>query len=110
MMYREYMTSQQWVKRKRDYFETHRRVCKACGSLKRIHLHHKTYRRLGFERDADLVPLCHKCHTNLHRMQKASGQNLWSATEDYIRSKKRRYKNSRVVKRKKVPNRSYKKK
>ena len=88
MIYREYITSEKWRKRKQFYFETHDRKCRACGSLKRIHLHHKTYRRLGEERDADLVPLCHNCHTSLHREQKRSEENLWIFTEKFIRNKK----------------------
>lgn len=99
MTYREYITSDLWRIRKRRYFETHDRKCRACGSKKRIHLHHKTYRRLGEERDADLVPLCHSCHTALHIKHKKSGQNLWKLTEEFIRSKKRRHKNSRTKKR-----------
>lgn len=98
MIYREYITSDRWKKRREDYFEKHARKCRACGSLKRIHLHHKTYRRLGEERDADLVPLCHVCHTTLHRQQKKSGENLWIATESFIRNKKKRRRTKKVVK------------
>ena len=97
MIYREYITSDLWKKRKQNYFKTHDRKCKACGSLKRIHLHHKTYRRLGEERDADLVPLCHVCHTSLHRQQKKSGENLWIATENFIRNK-RKHKFKKIIK------------
>ena len=99
MVYRDYITSDLWRIRKRRYFETHERKCRACNSKKRIHLHHKTYRRLGEERDADLVPLCHSCHTALHIRQKNTGQNLWRLTEEFIKNKKRRYKNSRLKKR-----------
>ena len=87
MTYRDYITSDLWRIRKRRYFETHERKCRACGSRKRIHLHHKTYRRLGEERDADLVPLCHSCHTTLHIRQKNTGQNLWRLTEEFIKIK-----------------------
>jgi phage terminase large subunit GpA-like protein len=99
MTYRDYITSDLWRIRKRRYFETHERKCRACSSRKRIHLHHKTYKRLGEERDADLVPLCHSCHTSLHTRQKKSGENLWLLTEEFIRGKKRRYKNNRTKKR-----------
>lgn len=99
MVYREYITSDLWRIRKRRYFETHERKCRGCNSRKRIHLHHKTYKRLGEERDADLVPLCHSCHTALHTRQKDTGQNLWRLTEEFIKNKKRRYKNTRLKKR-----------
>jgi len=99
MTYREYITSDLWRIRKRRYFETHERKCRACSSRKRIHLHHKTYRRLGEERDADLVPLCHSCHTNLHIRHKNTGENLWKLTEEFVRNKKRRHKSYRTKKR-----------
>jgi 5-methylcytosine-specific restriction endonuclease McrA len=90
--YTEYMQSPEWRSRRSLYFETHERRCKACGDAGSIQLHHKTYARLGEERDQDLVALCRRCHLNLHREQKKSGVNLWKATEDFIRKKKGRLK------------------
>jgi hypothetical protein len=42
--------------------------CVLCGTSERIHLHHTTYERLGRERLADLVPLCHRCHSMVHEL------------------------------------------
>lgn len=43
------------------------RVCEATWTLRRGHLHHLSYARLGHEADGDLVPLCRPCHQRLHR-------------------------------------------
>lgn len=102
MTYREYLTSEKWKKRRQCYFDKHLHKCRACNSEKRIQLHHKTYRRLGEERDADLVPLCFNCHKNLHAIQKRTGTNLWIATEEYIRSKRKRFKSKQLKKRKAI--------
>ncbi len=102
MEYREYLNSEAWKKRKERYYESHERKCKACGSRRKIHLHHKTYNRLGSERDADMVPMCERCHFNLHQWQRKIGKNLWLATEEFIRKKKSRIKTKRTVKRRSV--------
>lgn len=45
--------------------------CFCCGTKKgEIHLHHHTYRRLGFERDDDMCWLCDHCHTQVHLLYK----------------------------------------
>lgn len=99
MGYRDYIQSQRWMQRKRKYFETHEKKCKACKTSRRIELHHKTYNRLGQERDADLVPLCQLCHSKVHDLFRSSDMTLWTATEEYIRRKKKRYKANSVKKR-----------
>jgi 5-methylcytosine-specific restriction endonuclease McrA len=81
------MKSNKWRNRRTLYFETHKRECRACHVLKEIHLHHKTYKNLGNERDADLVPLCSKCHSAIHRRQKKTKGSLWLITEKFIRDK-----------------------
>lgn len=97
--YKAYIKSEAWAKRRREYYETHERKCRACGSSRNMNLHHKTYRRLGNERDADLVALCRKCHNNIHIQARSEGRNLWIVTEEFIRNKKRRIKRSRTAKR-----------
>jgi 5-methylcytosine-specific restriction endonuclease McrA len=43
-------------------------VCESTWTLRRGHLHHLSYARLGHEADRDLVPLCRSCHQRLHRV------------------------------------------
>lgn len=69
--YTQYISSDDWVKRRHDYYLTHKRLCRSCGSKERtIHLHHRTYDRLGSEIDDDLIPMCVHCHENLHFIQR----------------------------------------
>ena len=99
--YLDYIKSDDWKNRKAKYFKKHPKICKACGSTERIHLHHITYRRLGKEGPRDLVPLCATCHDEVHRVARKKGigmstnnwskkgkfTNLWHITESFIKSK-----------------------
>lgn len=64
--YRRYLKSPEWAHRKSRYYAIHHRRCAACGTWKKIHLHHATYERLTREPDSDLWPLCLRCHRNVH--------------------------------------------
>ena len=68
MNYDDYMNSARWRERREAYFEVRSRRCRAngCYSREAIELHHRTYARLGHERDDDLVALCAKCHKKVH--------------------------------------------
>lgn len=68
--YQAYLRSPDWAARRRDYYATHPKICSACGTDRNIHLHHKTYVRLGAELDRDLVPLCAPCHHDEHRRKR----------------------------------------
>jgi 5-methylcytosine-specific restriction endonuclease McrA len=65
------MRSKTWATRRARYFRTHKKLCRACGASKSIHLHHVTYERLGRERNADLVALCRFCHEAVHELHRA---------------------------------------
>jgi hypothetical protein len=88
--YAAYMKSKEWAIRRNRYFDSHKKQCRACGSSKLIQLHHKTYARLGAERDQDLVALCSKCHRSLHLFHRKGDISLWRATEVFIRKKRSR--------------------
>lgn len=47
-----------------------------CGETERIHLHHKTYERIGEELLTDLVPLCPNCHTLVHVLERRGEMGL----------------------------------
>lgn len=87
--YREYLDSPQWAKRRREWFQDCRAagyqpVCQVCevelevaGSLD---LHHASYdgvkqdeqgRWQANETDAELMPMCRLCHSELHRRMDA---------------------------------------
>lgn len=82
--HRTYIASAAWKDRKREYFSSHPKVCVACGSGRNVHLHHKTYVRLGRELDSDLVPLCAGCHSKVHALHQASQDPLELVTNRFI--------------------------
>lgn len=81
----DYIKSRKWHDRKIRYYQKHDKKCFACGAKDHIHLHHKTYARMGAELDADLVPLCEKCHSEVHRIQRESKRNLAEVTDQFIK-------------------------
>lgn len=78
----QYISSPEWIDRKKKYYDTHRRECRSCGSWEKvIHLHHKTYKRIYNEDDSDMMPLCSDCHSSLHFVQKTFSMCVEDATE-----------------------------
>ncbi len=84
--YRHYLRSNAWAIRKNAYYRLFNRQCAACGSWKRIQLHHVSYDQLGHEPDQDLVPLCYRCHRNAHQAYHSGRfKDLRAATETIVR-------------------------
>lgn len=64
--YAQYLASDHWARFKARYRESGSPLaCRVCGGG-RVQLHHRTYRRLGQERNADVVPLCREHHVAVH--------------------------------------------
>jgi hypothetical protein len=68
--YAEYIGSEEWRRRRADYLSTSA-YCERCGLSRRfsrwiydqdLHVHHKSYARIGAEIDGDLATLCKRCH------------------------------------------------
>lgn len=68
--YHKYIKSNAW-RRKRTQFiasKSHNCRCYACGSASNLHIHHRSYKRLGNENiGLDLIYLCAVCHETVHR-------------------------------------------
>ncbi len=65
MDYKKYLKSDSWREiRRRIWRAANGRCATCCG--KGRHVHHKTYTRLGRERDSDLELLCAFCHGRKH--------------------------------------------
>jgi hypothetical protein len=62
--YAEYLASDWWRARRLLVGQAVGWRC-ACGA-RATQVHHLTYRRLGRERDSDLVALCAGCHAEIH--------------------------------------------
>lgn len=65
-VYKDYMHSDEWSKKRRERIEFDGYKCKLCGSAKNLNVHHITYDHLGFEPLDDLVTVCASCHEKLH--------------------------------------------
>jgi 5-methylcytosine-specific restriction endonuclease McrA len=66
--YRDYIASLAW-KNRAD--QARRRVgyrCQLCNRKGELHVHHRTYERLGREMDEDLIVLCATCHKHFHSL------------------------------------------
>ena len=64
--YHEYLQSEVWKERAR--LERGRNPnCSLCNRKGMLHVHHRTYVRLGNEKDGDLVVLCDECHELFHK-------------------------------------------
>lgn len=69
--YHSYITSSKWFQVRNKVFKLQGKQCKKCESKKKLHVHHKTYERLGNESiETDLVVLCKKCHDTYHTIHK----------------------------------------
>jgi 5-methylcytosine-specific restriction endonuclease McrA len=48
--------------------------CQNCGSLRNLHLHHKTFRsQSGDDSELNLITLCGSCHSNEHNSSTKRG-------------------------------------
>ena len=68
--YREYIAGEKWRRRRNTYLEFYSE-CNGCGVPRwlasmvydqDIHVHHRSYARIGAELDEDLEALCRRCH------------------------------------------------
>jgi 5-methylcytosine-specific restriction endonuclease McrA len=73
--YQSYLRSHHWRRKRKAILAKRRWTCQRCGYVDpnqdgqrgtRLDVHHKTYDRLGKEKDSDLEVLCHKCHRRRH--------------------------------------------
>ena len=84
--YTAYIASPEWGAFRAAYIARHGAlVCTACGSPRRVQLHHRHYRTLGHESPDDVTPLCKSCHENVHNAARQGGTVLAAATDRYIR-------------------------
>lgn len=57
---------------RKKYFDTHEEKCTKCGSTIGIELHHKiSLTKGGSNEETNLIPLCSKCHTALHNLDRS---------------------------------------
>jgi hypothetical protein len=64
--YSEYLNTPHWRKVRDSILERDAGKCKLCNSDQQLHVHHRTYQRLGEEIPEDLITLCASCHRTFH--------------------------------------------
>lgn len=67
--YYEYINSLEWMKKSGEAKRRAGYKCQVCNrsnSETVLHTHHRTYERLGAEREQDLIVLCRECHRIFH--------------------------------------------
>lgn len=98
--YREYISSPEWQARRKEFLLSYPE-CNRCSLPKwlaviaydqDLHVHHRSYTRVGHEKDEDLEPLCKRCHeietfgnSSLHKPQHCRctycGHTTWRTAE-----------------------------
>ena len=85
--YKKYLGSREWKERRAEWMSRNDCDCYCCGKKwrKGFNLHHRTYERLGKEKDTDMVMVCLPCHDQIHELYRIV-KPLDAAT-DAIRAK-----------------------
>jgi 5-methylcytosine-specific restriction endonuclease McrA len=69
--YGDYLQSGVWGRYRAALLERAEDKCEMCGAEGTLHVHHKTYCRVGGnERFEDLIVLCPTCHKRVHVLAK----------------------------------------
>ena len=74
MNYDEYLQTEGWGKIRRAALKYWDHKCALCFSENKLHVHHRTYCRLGSEQPNDVIVLCKKCHAKHHDALKLDEQ------------------------------------
>jgi hypothetical protein len=64
--YQTYLQSEAWKIRRKWKLEQAGHRCQVCNGDGELHVHHRTYDRIGDERENDLTVLCANCHARFH--------------------------------------------
>jgi 5-methylcytosine-specific restriction endonuclease McrA len=64
--YREYLKTKHWQRVRTGAVRRAKSRCQLCNEPGQLHVHHRTYERLGAERNSDLIALCEDCHAKFH--------------------------------------------
>lgn len=89
-LYSATMRSDAWRRRRQRAIKRAGYKCQRCGRADRLECHHLTYDRLGHERPADLIVLCHECHAAEHRTAGPTFGQMMRAIRRRLHDRKRR--------------------
>jgi hypothetical protein len=86
MDYEKYIQSKHWAAKRSLRLKIDDNKCQGCGKQESLHVHHKTYVRLGNEdAENDLITLCELCHDFVHKMHKQWTLSLAEATNNALK-------------------------
>jgi hypothetical protein len=70
--YNDYLKTEHWRIFKENFLasKSSKKKCYCCGNKNNLQIHHKTYKRIGFEKNADVIEVCDNCHRMVHEMLK----------------------------------------
>jgi len=74
MDYKAYLLTAHWQDVRVRALRNAENRCQLCYSPIKLQIHHRTYKRLGQERDSDVLVLCDDCHSRHHRKKPSSEQ------------------------------------
>lgn len=80
--YQAYRRTAHWQRMRKRALELSEYHCRLCCAEKSLEVHHNTCERLWAERDADLIVLCHNCHTKYHDLLPAPPEDYCSPVDD----------------------------
>jgi hypothetical protein len=67
--YAEYLKTDHWKRLRKTALIKAEFRCQLCNKATELHVHHRTYERLGEEKDSDIIALCADCHAKFHGVQ-----------------------------------------
>ena len=70
-----YLSSNHWKNMRKVIYDKYKGKCTKCHksfSPNKMHVHHLTYKRIGNEKESDLILLCEKCHSLVHQLKRES--------------------------------------
>lgn len=70
--YHAYLQSDKWGTKRQLALERAYHRCQLCNSPDNLHVHHRTYERLGNEKPEDLTVLCKDCHEMFHKSREVN--------------------------------------
>lgn len=82
--YAEYLQTDHWENIRKRFWASklHKGCCYVCGGKTRLHVHHRSYRRIGREKLSDFCLLCEACHSKTHELDRTRRKGcLWGAAK-----------------------------
>jgi 5-methylcytosine-specific restriction endonuclease McrA len=70
--YTAYLLTNHWRTLRLKIYDLRKRTCERCKKkISLYHVHHKSYKHIGYERNGELMLVCYGCHEILHKKKDA---------------------------------------